>query len=581
MAVKAFLLAESAYLRLLQEQLTSSNFSLDEAGMMFHTAQSHLLMNVAAFLGTEDSLVADALVRWKCIYSEFRTILVRFGIGGRYLRTFQTMERMSLAEQQSGSDAIIELAEEHKKAVSQVVEEVGSQVLLCLQRQSYKQIQSILEPDQLVLEYRLDEREGESEDPQAHDGFLVMLYPEGGPLVRHVDFQTVFPIARKWADVLSKVAGQEASEQAAKDVACELSKHLLPPDVCTAISRPEVKQVFVCPDGALSILPLELLQLKDGQLLAEKCGVVYLSSARELLRELVIKAVSEAQEILGLGSKSVDSKDKESTPMECVIFANPNFDLEKPSDGDSGYWQSIVSGLASFFSPPTPEATRAPMLPGSQREADDVRAILSHADTPLQDCVCFLNDDATLKSVLEVESPFILHFSTHGFSNPKSRGVRTSFWDDTETGILLAGANTYRAGKLKSIHPLTGTGSLTSLAACGMKLDETHLVYLSSCVSSYGFYSYGETINSLSHAFRSAGAQTVIATLWPLADDSAATFARHFYQEVCKPDTPPSIALARAKRTMQAETSYGHWVFWGAFVCIGLDKPLFPTMPRL
>ncbi len=569
MAVDAFQLAESAYLRFFQEQITSSGFSLDEAGMMFHTAQSFLLMNVAAFLGTEDNLVADALVRWKCIYSEFRTILVRFGIGRRYLETFQAVERMSLAEQVSGNDDIMKLAEEHNEAVKRVVGDVGQHVLLCLLRQNYQQIQSILAPDQLILEYRLDEREGESSDPQAQDGFLVVLQREGDPLVRRVDFQSVFPVANEWADKLSKVIGEQASEEAAMDVARELSKLLLPPDVCKVISSPDVKRVFICPDGVLGVLPLELLPLEDGQLLTEKCSAVYLSSARELLRELVIQAVSK---VLGLGSKSL----QESAPKECVIFANPNFNLERQSEGDSGFWENLASGFASFFSPPSPEAAMAPMLPGSQKEADEICVILSGADTPLVASTVFL-EEATLKSALEVQSPFVLHFSTHGFSSPRSRGVRSSFWDDTETGLLLAGANTYRAGKLMRIHSRAGTGTLTSLAACGMKLHGTRLVYLSTCVSSHGFYSYGETINSMAHAFRSAGAQTVIATLWPLVDSSAVSFAQHFYQEVCRPGVPPSHALAYAKRKMRTETSYDHWYFWGAFICIGQDKPLFPT----
>ena len=89
LAIEAFKLAESAYLRLLQEQITSSDFNLDEAAMMFHTAQNILLMNVATFCGVEDNLV---LVRWKCIYSEFRAILFQFGIESRCLQTFQTVE---------------------------------------------------------------------------------------------------------------------------------------------------------------------------------------------------------------------------------------------------------------------------------------------------------------------------------------------------------------------------------------------------------------------------------------------------------------------------------------------------------
>ena len=571
MAIEAFQLADSVYLRLLQEQISSNSFSLDESGMMFHTAQSILLMNAAAFLSVEDNLVADVLARWKCIYSEFRAILIRFGIGCSYRQIFQAVEQMRLTEQQS-EEGIMKLAEEHKKEVSRVLGEVGRQVLLCLLRQSYRQIQSVLEPDQLVLEYRLDEREGESSDPQAHDGFLVLLEPVGDPKVCRVDFQTVFPLAKKWAEILSVVTHLQASKEAMMNVPSELSKLLLPPDVCRIVSRPEVKRVFVCPDGILGLLPLELLPFEDGQLLTEKCSVVYLSSARELLRELVVTAVSKVQETSEFSFKFSEK----SAAKECVIVANPNFNLEKAaSEGESGFWGSIVSSFASFFSPPSTEATTVPMLPGSQKEADEICAVLSCADSPLVPRVS-LNDEATLMSALQIQSPFILHFSTHGFAFPGSRGVRSSFWDDTETGLLLAGANTYRNGKLERIHPLAGTGMLTSLAACGMKLGGTRLVYLSTCVSSRGSYSYGDAINSLAGAFRAAGAQTVIASLFPLADNSAASFARHFYGEVCKPDVPPSHALTYAKMQMKPETPY-YYDHLEGFICIGEDKPLFPS----
>ena len=178
-------------------------------------------------------------------------------------------------------------------------------------------------------------------------------------------------------------------------------------------------------------------------------------------------------------------------------------------------------------------------------------------------------------AALQVKSPFVLHFSTHGFSQPDARLFRSTFWDDMKSGILLAGANTYRAGKFKKIATEAGTGELTALAACGMDLQRTRLVYLSTCVSSYGLYSYGESVNSLAQAFRSAGAQTVIATLWEVHSKSATQFASYFYEAVCTTGTPPSLALSLAKRKIREETAYDDWTHWSPFVCIGEDVPLF------
>ena len=82
-------------------------------------------------------------------------------------------------------------------------------------------------------------------------------------------------------------------------------------------------------------------------------------------------------------------------------------------------------------------------------------------------------------------------------------------------------------------------------------------------------------MGSLAQAFRSAGAQTVIATQWAVVDDTARQFAVHFYEAACKTAVPPSQALTYAKEKIRQESPYKHWAFWSAFICIGVDLPLF------
>ena len=89
-----------------------------------------------------------------------------------------------------------------------------------------------------------------------------------------------------------------------------------------------------------------------------------------------------------------------------------------------------------------------------------------------------------------------------------------------------------------------------------MNLNGTRLVFLSTCVSSYGLYSYSESVNSLAQAFQSAGAQTVIATLWQVVDDTAQHFAAYFYEEAFKSGVTPSQAVVRAKERVKEETTY-------------------------
>ena len=606
MAIEACKVAESCYLNLFQQRISNSTFSLDDAGMFFHTPQTTMLQNICSFLATDKKMVADIVVKWKCIYSEFRAALIRLGIGKRYVKTFQAIQHMKLGTTLD-QGALMQLTEQHKKETNRFLEERGQFVLTCLLKQSYEQIQSILQPNQLVLEYCI-EREGETDDgaPLSLTGVLVVIQPGNEePLAYPIDFKKVLPLAREWSKVLSNPESQQEAMVTAKEL-CSL---VLPSDVKALLDSPNVKNVFMCPDMSLSVLPLELLEFDDGEILGEKCTISYLSSSRELLQNLVVVSVSAAYEIVtknqteeedeesdaskgdetlcpayGLvnieypstSSQMESSQEPTVTCKECVIVAAPNYDLEMPTpETGSTLWGSLVQGFASLFSEPSVDATLAESLSGAETEAEEVQKVFMKSANPIK-VIDIMKDDATMMAVLQLKSPFILHFSTHGFSHPYPRGCRSSFWDDTLSGLLLAGSNTYRRGYHAKVLPEAGTGELTSLAACGMNLQGTRIVYLSTCVSSYGLYSYGETVNSLAQAFRSAGAQTVIATLWQIVDDTAQRFATYFYEAAFKSGVRPSEALAFAKQKIREETMYTHWIYWSCFVCIGEDCPLFP-----
>ena len=606
MAIEACEVAQSVYLNLFQQRISNSTFSVDDAGMYFHTPQTMMLQNICSFLGADKKMVANIVVKWKCIYSEFRATLIQLGAGKHYIKTFHAIQQMKVGTKLDQSMLLL-LTKQHKKETNKFLEDRGQFVLACLLNQSYEQIQSILQPNQLVLEYCI-EREGETDDggPLNLTGVLVVMRPGNEvPLAYPIDFKKLVPLAREWSKMLSNTESQQEAQVTAKKM-CDL---MLPSDVKALIASTDIKNVFMCPDMSLNILPLELLEFEDGEILGEKCTISYLSSSRELLRHLVVASVSAAYEIVTAdqAESGVETNDSNKGEMsvhpaydlvnikypstntqvdspqepvhvckECVIVAAPNYDLEMPTpEIESTLWGSLVQGFASLFSESSKDAMLAVSLPGAETEAEEVRKVFMKSADPIK-AVRIMKDDATMMAVLQLESPFILHFSTHGFSNPYQRGCRSSFWDDTLSGLLLAGSNTYRRGNHAKVLPEAGTGELTSLAACGMNLQGTRIVYLSACVSSYGLYSYGETINSLAQAFRSAGAQTVIATLWKIVDDTAQHFATYFYEEAFKRGVRPSEALNFAKKKIREETTYAHWIYWSCFVCIGEDRPLFP-----
>ena len=720
MAAEALQLAETSFLKYFHLQIAKGAFGLDEAGMPFAMPRSAILHGAASFLGVNDRFTADYIVRWKCISSEFRAILIRLGIGKQYIKTFQAIQA-ALVEGQVSQESVMTITNQHKAEAQQFMKNKGKSVLSCLFHQAVREIESILQPEQLVLEYSVlhTDISDTLDDPNC---VLVALQAKSEVTVLSIDFKSMLLMLQKWVKALANPKAQKEAQSLAESVC----KVLVPPPIEALLNTTPKKQVFLCPDVPLNVLPLELLLFKDGETLGEKCTITYLSSSRELLRNLVIERVSHEVDSSSLDLNTADGTGKKSEPTianaypatglsdtpdpanpivpatsgisdpsdttdpvnpatsgisdpadttdsanptvpatisisdpsdttdpvnpattgisdpadttdsanaivptstnitdlvdttdsanatlpanstdpadttdpsntidpsstlgednvsktnECVIVAAPNFDLEKHTAvaTETGLWGAVIQAFASLFNEPTESDNVISPLIGAEREATEVENTLSKLAVnliirPLK------NNDATLLAVLSLQSPLILHFSTHGFSNQEYQGYRSSFWNDTKSGLLLAGVNTFRRGKLEKVAIEAGTGELTAMAACGMSLEGTRLVYLSTCVSSFGMYSFNESLNSLAEAFRSAGAQTVIATLWQVFDSTAEHFSTYFYEALGTTDTTPSQALTVAKQKLREKTSYKHWTYWSSFICIGENNPVFPRV---
>jgi CHAT domain-containing protein/Tfp pilus assembly protein PilF len=112
-------------------------------------------------------------------------------------------------------------------------------------------------------------------------------------------------------------------------------------------------------------------------------------------------------------------------------------------------------------------------------------------------------------------------------------------------------------------------GRLEVHEVMGLRLD-AELVVLSACQTGLGSgvradVPAGDDWVSLTHAFLHAGAERVVATLWPVDDWVTAALMEEFYQAMAR-GLDPVRALAAAQRVLQAEASTAHPHFWAGFV---------------
>ena len=152
---------------------------------------------------------------------------------------------------------------------------------------------------------------------------------------------------------------------------------------------------------------------------------------------------------------------------------------------------------------------------------------------------------------------------------------------------LASGAIVHLAahGELNARNPMfswlaTASGGNSDPAADGrLEVHEilglrvrSPLVFLSACETGLGTagstgFAQGEDFATLARAFLYAGAQNVIATLWRVDDQGAATFSAEYYRRLAAEG--PVGALVGAQRTMLADPRFGTPYYWAGYTLAG------------
>lgn len=187
----------------------------------------------------------------------------------------------------------------------------------------------------------------------------------------------------------------------------------------------------------------------------------------------------------------------------------------------------------------------AQLLPALPRAEQEAIAIAQKLQTqPL------IGDAATETVVVQhMADASVIHLATHSlleYGDPKASGVR-----DLPGAIVLACSE-------------QDDGLLTSSKILNLKLH-ANLVVLSACDTGRGYIT-GDGVIGLSRALISAGASSVVVSLWKVADESTEKLMVEFYRQL-QQHTDKAQALRQAMlKTMQ---QYPDPIDWAAFTLIG------------
>jgi CHAT domain-containing protein len=176
-------------------------------------------------------------------------------------------------------------------------------------------------------------------------------------------------------------------------------------------------------------------------------------------------------------------------------------------------------------------------LPGTLNETAGIGAAYPQAKRAAGEA--FTHDNA-LDSLRTHE---IVHFATHGIL-------------DEEAPLFSA----------LLTSPAPGQPSRLSLyEVAGMKL-RARLVVLSACETGLGRLHGGDEVTGLTRTLLTAGADTVVSSLWKVGDDSTAMLMVAFYRMLARGMTPAASIRSAA---LAVRAKYQHPFYWAPFVVTG------------
>jgi CHAT domain-containing protein len=291
----------------------------------------------------------------------------------------------------------------------------------------------------------------------------------------------------------------------------------------------KARHIYVSPDGVYFKLNLNTLYNQN--------------SKNYLLEYTDIEIVLSTREI---HSKSKSGERANSKEKTVILFGAPDFsgegtpvDIESKSEEIFGR-QDRGSSFNYLF--------------GAKKEINTLSGYLEASGIPVN---AITDNKANEESFKQLDQPGILHIATHGFFKEiQSQAGSVKADPMFHAGLVMAGVMTKTENDKED-------GVVTAFEVSNLNFAKTELVVLSACETGLGEVQNGEGVFGLQRAFKIAGANNIIMSLWKVDDEVTQRLMTQFYGFwLSGMDVATAFYMAQNKVKADFPQPY----FWGAFV---------------
>ena len=415
------------------------------------------------------------------------------------------------------------------------------------QSRTWDSIQQYLIPDEVAIEYFIA--------PLNEDSTMYCAL-----LLRHdSQYPELIPLCEE-KEIVNCLSQNRTNDIYTFDTNSKTIFNLIWDKIASKIHEGET--IYFSPAGLLHQIAIENIPYDQTHTMSDVYTMVRLSSTREIVK-----------------------KDKSIKHHTATIYGGIFYDVDKTSllaesrnydTEDMFTYRSISSTL--------PNRGSVLYLPGTKKEAESIYSLLNSNNITSTLYTASKANEESFKS-LSGKHRNILHIGTHGFYWEDSTARKQDYFSQriqlqmlgdnqlqkpsidplTRCGLLFAGSNIALSGHSNDLPEGVQDGILTAKEISLMDLRDADLVVLSACETAQGDIT-SEGIFGLQRAFKMAGVQTIIMSLWKVNDQATQMLMTEFYTNWISKNQSKREAFKNAQNTVRAK--FEEPEYWAGFILL-------------